>query len=204
MTKQTAIRKKMSSPKRIKSIKKRSYLWLAMLGAGWLICWILSMVFRLFLWVFWRLRKSPIYTSGFLLLLVSFCFVGLNALFLQKENCRKFFFEDRPIARFYKVITGYSGADSAVKEDRIATLIGVHAYAPVIVQKGQKQAGRADIVRVQQGLRTFGDRTVSLNGIEDEATQTALRRFQKMFNLPVDGRVQASVLDKMREIGLLS
>ncbi|AQX19411.1 peptidoglycan-binding domain-containing protein [Bartonella sp. WD16.2] len=61
-----------------------------------------------------------------------------------------------------------------------------------------------DIIQVQEALRIFGNQEVTITGIEDEKTMRALKQFQKMFNLPITGKIDRRVLLKMREVGLLS
>ncbi|MFQ0814910.1 peptidoglycan-binding protein [Brucella anthropi] len=61
-----------------------------------------------------------------------------------------------------------------------------------------------DIIRVQAGLKAFGNDTVPVNGQAGKATQEAVREFQKLFSLPVTGEIDAALITKMREIGLIS
>ena len=61
----------------------------------------------------------------------------------------------------------------------------------------------ADVMRVQAGLRAFGDDHVVVTGTEDENTAEALRNFQKMFSLTVTGKINQEVIDKMKDIGLI-
>ncbi|WP_273720734.1 peptidoglycan-binding protein [Bartonella sp. ML71XJBT] len=60
-----------------------------------------------------------------------------------------------------------------------------------------------DIIQVQKALRIFGNREVVATGIEDQKTREALKQFQKMFDLPITGKIDQVVLIKMREVGLL-
>lgn len=61
-----------------------------------------------------------------------------------------------------------------------------------------------DIIQVQKALRIFGNREVIATGIEDQKTREALKQFQKMFDLPVTGKIDQVILIKMREVGLLN
>ncbi|WP_375703386.1 peptidoglycan-binding domain-containing protein [Bartonella sp. AD13SXNS] len=61
-----------------------------------------------------------------------------------------------------------------------------------------------DIIRVQKALHIFGHEEVIVTGIEDQKTIEALKQFQKMFDLPVTGKINHTILIKMREIGLLN
>ncbi len=60
-----------------------------------------------------------------------------------------------------------------------------------------------DIIRVQAGLKAFGNDAVPVTGQVDKATSDAVREFQKLFRLPVTGRIDATLIGKMREIGLI-
>ncbi|PQA73822.1 peptidoglycan-binding domain-containing protein [Brucella oryzae] len=61
-----------------------------------------------------------------------------------------------------------------------------------------------DIIRVQAGLKAFGNDTVPVNGQPGKTTQEAVREFQKLFSMPVTGEIDATLIAKMREIGLIS
>ncbi|WP_208435158.1 peptidoglycan-binding domain-containing protein [Bartonella phoceensis] len=61
-----------------------------------------------------------------------------------------------------------------------------------------------DIIQVQKALRIFGNQEVIVTGIEDEKTRETLKKFQKMFDLPITGKIDHAVLMKMREVGLLN
>ena len=69
--------------------------------------------------------------------------------------------------------------------------------------QGGFKADTADIMRVQAGLRAFGDDHVVVTGTEDENTAEALKNFQKMFSLTVTGKINQEVIDKMKDIGLI-
>ncbi|WP_455474452.1 peptidoglycan-binding domain-containing protein [Bartonella sp. B30(2025)] len=62
----------------------------------------------------------------------------------------------------------------------------------------------ADIAQVQKALRAFGHQEVIVTGVEDQKTVDALKQFQKMFKLPITGKIDKTVLKKMREIHLLN
>ncbi|MDN2568456.1 peptidoglycan-binding protein, partial [Aquibium sp. A9E412] len=60
----------------------------------------------------------------------------------------------------------------------------------------------ATIVRIQAGLRAFGNDGIALDGVVGARTEAAIREFQSLFGLPVTGKPDAAVLAKMTEIGL--
>ncbi|WP_375692739.1 peptidoglycan-binding protein [Bartonella sp. AP213QHHD] len=61
-----------------------------------------------------------------------------------------------------------------------------------------------DIIQVQKALHIFWNEEVIVTGIEDQKTIEALKQFQKIFDLPVTGKINHTILMKMREIGLLN
>ncbi|GAA5099871.1 hypothetical protein GCM10023260_11190 [Bartonella acomydis] len=73
-----------------------------------------------------------------------------------------------------------------------------HSTKPVL------NSPAADIIQVQKALRIFGNQEVIVTGVEDKKTREALKQFQKMFDLPITGKIDRMVLVKMREVGLLN
>ncbi|RCS23295.1 peptidoglycan-binding protein [Phyllobacterium salinisoli] len=68
----------------------------------------------------------------------------------------------------------------------------------------QSTVSSQEIVRVQAGLKAFGNDLITVDGVPGKTTQDAIREFQKLFRLKVTGQVDAELLAKMREIGLIS
>lgn len=60
----------------------------------------------------------------------------------------------------------------------------------------------ARIVKIQAGLKAFGNDGIQLDGVVGAQTSTAIREFQSLFGLPVTGKPDEEVYAKMREIGL--
>lgn len=58
------------------------------------------------------------------------------------------------------------------------------------------------VVRIQAGLRAFGNDGIELDGRVGERTRRAIEEFQSLFGLPVTGEPDEQVFAKMREIGL--
>ncbi len=59
-------------------------------------------------------------------------------------------------------------------------------------------------IRVQAGLREFGNDAIVLDGKVGSQTITAIREFQSLFGLPVTGVIDNQLIAKMEEIGLIS
>jgi peptidoglycan hydrolase-like protein with peptidoglycan-binding domain len=80
------------------------------------------------------------------------------------------------------------------------------APLPSVRPDGATQAAARDpdphIVRVQAGLRAFGNDGIELDGLIGPKTRSAIREFQSLFGLPETGEPDAAVYAKMREIGL--
>lgn len=58
------------------------------------------------------------------------------------------------------------------------------------------------VVRIQAGLRAFGNDGIELDGIVGARTRTGIEEFQSLFGLPITGEPDDAVYAKMREIGL--
>ncbi len=61
-----------------------------------------------------------------------------------------------------------------------------------------------DIIRVQAGLKAFGNDSIVVDGVSRGATASAIKEFRRLFGLPVNGNIDADLMAKMREIGLIS
>jgi peptidoglycan hydrolase-like protein with peptidoglycan-binding domain len=69
------------------------------------------------------------------------------------------------------------------------------------VQPAEK-ASDPTIVRIQAGLKAFGNDGIELDGVVGARTRSAIKEFQSLFGLKVTGEPDAAVYAKMREIGL--
>lgn len=58
------------------------------------------------------------------------------------------------------------------------------------------------IVKIQAGLKAFGNDDMEIDGVVGSKTKAAIREFQSLFGLPVSGEPDEAVYLKMREIGL--
>ncbi|MCA0029659.1 peptidoglycan-binding protein [Mesorhizobium sp. B263B2A] len=96
------------------------------------------------------------------------------------------------------------------------------AAVPVSLQtgSGQTSSGQADsgqndvetnaalqgpdprIVKIQAGLKAFGNDDMQLDGVVGARTKAAIKEFQSLFGLPQTGEPDEIVYVKMREIGL--
>lgn len=62
--------------------------------------------------------------------------------------------------------------------------------------------GDARIVKIQAGLKAFGNDGIKLDGMVGAQTKAAIKEFQALFGLPETGEPDEVVYTKMREIGL--
>jgi peptidoglycan hydrolase-like protein with peptidoglycan-binding domain len=60
----------------------------------------------------------------------------------------------------------------------------------------------ARIVKIQAGLKAFGNDGIQLDGVVGARTVAAIREFQSLLGQPVTGEPDEVVYAKMREIGL--
>jgi len=60
----------------------------------------------------------------------------------------------------------------------------------------------ARIVKIQAGLKAFGNDDIKLDGVVGSRTKAAIKEFQALFGLPETGEPDEVVYTKMREIGL--
>jgi len=67
---------------------------------------------------------------------------------------------------------------------------------------GATQSPDARIVRIQAGLKAFGNNDMQLDGKVGARTKAAIKEFQALFGLPETGEPDEAVYVKMREIGL--
>jgi peptidoglycan hydrolase-like protein with peptidoglycan-binding domain len=58
------------------------------------------------------------------------------------------------------------------------------------------------IVKIQAGLKAFGNDGIELDGVVGSRTRAAIREFQTLFGLPVTGEPDDVLYAKMRETGL--
>lgn len=77
--------------------------------------------------------------------------------------------------------------------------IPVSASAPA---DARAQAPDARIIKIQAGLKAFGNDDMQLDGVVGARTKAAIKEFQSLFGLPETGEPDEVVYVKMREIGL--
>jgi peptidoglycan hydrolase-like protein with peptidoglycan-binding domain len=59
------------------------------------------------------------------------------------------------------------------------------------------------VLKIQKGLSNMAYANVGVDGVAGEQTRTAIRHFQKHYNLPENGEPSEAVLKKLKEIGAL-
>ncbi|TGQ46813.1 peptidoglycan-binding protein [Mesorhizobium sp. M00.F.Ca.ET.216.01.1.1] len=86
---------------------------------------------------------------------------------------------------------------------RPAEPVAVPAVIPASVPaNAPTQAPDARIVKIQAGLKAFGNDDMQLDGVVGARTKAAIKEFQSLFGLPETGEPDEVVYVKMREIGL--
>jgi len=89
--------------------------------------------------------------------------------------------------------------------DMAAAPAAAPATAPVAIPvsaPASDQAPDARIVKIQAGLKAFGNDDMQLDGVVGARTKAAIKEFQSLFGLPQTGEPDEVVYVKMREIGL--
>lgn len=76
------------------------------------------------------------------------------------------------------------------------------ASAPAAESAAPAQSEDARILRIQAGLKAFGNDDMKLDGVVGARTRAAIKEFQSLFGLPETGEPDEAVYAKMREIGL--
>ncbi len=61
-----------------------------------------------------------------------------------------------------------------------------------------------DVLRLQAGLKAFGNDFIEVDGRIGSKTRDAIREFQNLFQLTVSGEPNREVLEKLQEIGLVA
>jgi len=57
-------------------------------------------------------------------------------------------------------------------------------------------------MRIQAGLRAFGNEGIEIDGVVGARTRAAILEFQSLFGLPETGEPDQALYAKMRDIGL--
>jgi peptidoglycan hydrolase-like protein with peptidoglycan-binding domain len=77
------------------------------------------------------------------------------------------------------------------------------AVVPVSLQTSAPSQGPDPrIVKIQAGLKAFGNDNMELDGVVGARTKAAIKEFQALFGLPETGEPDEGVYVKMRQIGL--
>lgn len=79
---------------------------------------------------------------------------------------------------------------------------GATAPAPVRTEPALAADPSARIMKIQAGLKAFGNDGIDIDGVPGARTTAAIREFQALFGLPETGEPDPAVYVKMREIGL--
>ena len=106
------------------------------------------------------------------------------------------------MGRMKRMTTQSLSTEKATAEPEKVEPAAPAAKEPVSVDDENYKPATAEIMRVQAGLRAFGNDRVNVTGTEDDNTAEALRQFQKMFSLSITGKINREVIEKMKEIGL--
>ena len=134
----------------------------------------------------------------------------------------------RAAVEAYKVSVGLRGIDLSIEElltslrnnmmvtaaiprprPQAAELAPVPAITPAppsdrrIVAAARAPVADPTVLRVQAGLKAFGNGHIRLDGVAGEQTRLAIREFQSLFRLPVTGKIDDALVEKMAAVGLI-
>lgn len=78
-------------------------------------------------------------------------------------------------------------------------------FAPPSAEAPVASAPTADpmVMKVQAGLRAFGNTGITVDGLAGSQTKAAIREFQSLFRLEVTGEITPALVDKMTAVGLI-
>ncbi|MGN6772264.1 MAG: peptidoglycan-binding domain-containing protein [Rhizobiaceae bacterium] len=71
-------------------------------------------------------------------------------------------------------------------------------------QSVSSDTDKARIMKVQAGLKAFGNDGIDLDGMLGPKTTAGIKEFQSLFGLAVNGQPDAETYSKMREVGLIN
>ncbi|APO66887.1 peptidoglycan-binding domain-containing protein [Rhizobium gallicum] len=97
----------------------------------------------------------------------------------------------------------------ASAEDPVAAAIRSAEKQIKTAPAGPKQVPSSEltnvdlVLKIQKGLSNMAYANVGVDGVAGEQTRTAIRRFQKHYNLPETGEPNEAVLKKLKEIGAI-
>ncbi len=76
------------------------------------------------------------------------------------------------------------------------------SYTPPTPQSVASQPS-STIIKVQAGLRAFGNESITVDGVAGTQTTQAIQEFQELFKLPVTGKIDNELINKMKDVGLI-
>jgi peptidoglycan hydrolase-like protein with peptidoglycan-binding domain len=71
-------------------------------------------------------------------------------------------------------------------------------------QSVSPDADKARIIKIQAGLKAFGNDGIELDGMLGPKTTAGIKEFQSLFGLQVNGQPDAETYAKMRSVGLIN
>ena len=92
------------------------------------------------------------------------------------------------------------GAAEAAEAKATPVVLPAVAPAPGAVRAVREPDPR--IIKIQAGLKAFGNDGIELDGVVGSRTKAAIKEFQTLFGLPVTGEPDEALYAKMRETGL--
>jgi peptidoglycan hydrolase-like protein with peptidoglycan-binding domain len=122
--------------------------------------------------------------------------------------------QTRQAIEAYRRMVGLSA--SAEIDDQLLTQLGARPRsvvgapplpqgspgADLIETSSVPARGNETVMRIQAGLRAFGNEGIDIDGVVGARTRAAILEFQSLFGLPETGEPDQALYAKMRDIGL--
>lgn len=90
-----------------------------------------------------------------------------------------------------------------IGSEAVAALDERQTAPEAISQRLGPSAVDPNVLRVQAGLKAFGNSAISVDGVFGSQTRASIREFQALFELPVTGEIDQALIDKMVTVGLI-
>jgi len=100
-----------------------------------------------------------------------------------------------------------AGYKKSAEQMKLDAILGNEKIYEAPSQSEDNRLAKVDpaiITRVQVGLINYGDRNVNIDGVMGNKTKSAIERFQKRFDLEINGMPSQELVRKLESIGALT
>ena len=107
-----------------------------------------------------------------------------------------------PVKPKVQQVSNKAPAEDTAPVPEKAVVSAEEASSPAPMSTGSLSG--EDVLRLQAGLKAFGNDFIEVDGKIGSKTRDAIREFQNLFQLTVSGEPNREVLEKLQEIGLVA